>query len=283
MAKLNIDGIISKIDDIDVMPGVMTEVMTLSKDPDSTVAEMEKVILADQALTTKVLRFANSAYYGYARKISTISKATILLGFDSIKSIALASSMSDLLSAPFTGYALDKNELWIQSQTCGLVSRYIAVTIGFPNPEEAYISGLLRDIGKTVLNEYMITEYKSVFDLVLNNKLSFCEAEKEVFGFNHSEIGAKMAEKWNLPSHLVEAIKYHHNPTYLESLDENKLVSIVHLGDAMTMMMGVGVGIDGLTYSLSNETLASLDVDIELFKRIITGAAELVKDQNNYV
>lgn len=283
MTKLDINKIIAKVNDIDVLPNVITEIIKTSKNPDSTVADMERIILSDQSLTTKVLRLANSAYYGYARRISTISNATILLGFDTIKSIALASTLSTALSGSFKGYALDENELWIQSQTCGIICRYLAKKTKSYNAEEAYIAGLLRDIGKTILNQYMIDEYKEVFSLVLKKRVTFSEAEKEVFGFNHAEIGARLAEKWNLPDNLVTAIEFHHEPDDFENLKDNNLLSLVHIGDAMTMMMGIGIGIDGLTYGLSGKALEYLDIDVNLFKTIISEVADLLKDETSYM
>ncbi len=282
MTKLDIDEILLKVKHIEVLPNVITEVIKISKDPDATIADMEQIVLTDQALTTKVLRLANSAYYGYARRISTISNATILLGFDTIKSIAFASTMSKFLSGSFKGYALNKNDLWIQSQTCGIICRYLAQKTGAYNPEEAYIAGLLKDIGKTILNEYMIDEYKTVFSLVIEKNYSFSEAEKSVFGFSHPEIGAKVVEKWNLPAQLVDAIEFHHNPEE-SSFEDKSLLSIVHIADAMTMMMGIGLGIDGLTYSLSGTALDVLNIDVIMFKTIISDIADLIKDESIYM
>lgn len=282
MATVNLDRVLDKIKHIDVLPTVITEIVKLSKDPNSSVADMERVVLTDQALTTKVLRLANSAYYGYARRISTISNATILLGFDTIKSIAMASTMSKFLSGSFKGYALDKNELWIQSQTCGVIARYLAQKTNKSNPEEAYIAGLLRDIGKTILNEYMIDEYKQVFKLTAEQGYTFSESEEHIFGFGHPEVGAKVAEKWNLPEVLVDAIQYHHNPDD-SPLEDKSLVSIVHIADAMTMMMGIGIGIDGLSYGLSGVALETLDIDVTMFKTIISEIADLIKDESIYM
>ena len=120
-----------------------------------TIQDLEKEILLDQSLTSRILKLANSAYYGYPRKINTVSQATILLGFQTIKSMALASTINKMMAHELKGYALEENDLWTQSQTCAIISRYIAKDIKFPNPETAYIAGLLRDIGKTILNYHV--------------------------------------------------------------------------------------------------------------------------------
>lgn len=280
MTKLNIEYIVSKVDDMKVLPEIINKIIALTDDPDSTVQDMEKAILKDSVLTTKILRLANSAYYGYARNISTISRAAVLLGFQAIKSLALASTMRTYLTDELKGYSLEKNQLWTQSQTCAIVSRFIAKQIKYPNPEEAYIAGLLRDIGKTILNQHMEKEYAEVLLRIEVDNLSFLDAEREVLGFNHAEIGEKVAEKWNLPKALVDAIGHHHTP---ELANINPLlVSIIHIADAITMMMGVGLGLDGLAYNLSPMAIETIGLDELQLEDIISQVTDLVTDEDSF-
>lgn len=281
MAALSLEYIVSKVDDMKVLPEIINKIISLTEDPDSTVEDMEKAILGDQILTTKILRLANSAYYGYARKISTISQATVLLGFQAIKSIALASTVSIFLTSELKGYSLEKNELWTQSQTCAIVSRYIAKHIKYPNPEEAYVAGLLRDVGKTILNQHMEKEYSEVLNLIEEGNVSFLEAEKEILGFDHAEIGEKVAEKWNLPKALVDCIGHHHTPE-LSNINQ-LLVSIVHVADSITMMMGVGLGLDGLAYNLSPVAIEALGLTEIDFHNIISNVSDLVSDEDSFL
>ena len=281
MTKLTLEYVVNKVDDMKALPEIINKVIELTDDPDSNVHDMEKVILQDQVLTTKILRLANSAYYGYARKISTVSQATVLLGFQAIKGIALASTVRTYLMDELKGYSLDKNELWSQSQTCAIISRFIAKSIKYSNPEEAYIAGLLRDIGKTILNQHMEKEYMEVLSKIEEGNMSFLDAEKEVLGFGHTEIGEKIAEKWDFPKDLVEAIGYHHTP---ELANINPLlVSIVHIADAITMMMGIGLGLDGLSYNLSSIAIDNLNLDETQFQTIISQVTDLVKDEESFL
>ncbi len=281
MSKLTLEYIVNKVDDMKVLPEIINKIIALTDDPDSTVQDMEKAILKDQVLTTKILRLANSAYYGYARKISTISQATVLLGFQAIKGIALASTVRNYMTHELKGYSLEKNQLWQQSQTCAIISRFIAKTIKYPNPEEAYIAGLLRDIGKTILNEHMEREYAEVLLKVEQEEITFLDGEREVLGFDHAEIGEKVAEKWNLPRALVDAIGHHHTPD-LANINP-VLVSIVHVADAITMMMGVGLGLDGLTYNLSPTAIETLQLDEIQLQNIISQIADLIKDEDSFL
>lgn len=280
MTQLNIEYIVSKVNDMKVLPEIINKIIALTDDPDSTVQDMEKAILKDSVLTTKILRLANSAYYGYARNISTISRAAILLGFQAIKSLALASTVRTFLTDELKGYSLEKDDLWTQSQTCAIASRFIAKQIKYPNPEEAYIAGLLRDIGKTILNQHMEKEYAEVLSKIEMDNVSFLDAEREVLGFNHAEIGEKVAEKWNLPKALVDAIGHHHTPE--QSNVNPLLVSIVHIADAITMMMGVGLGVDGLAYNLSPMAIDIIGLDELQLENIISQVTDLVTDEDSF-
>lgn len=280
MTQLNIEYIVSKVNDMKVLPEIINKIIALTDDPDSTVQDMEKAILKDSVLTTKILRLANSAYYGYARNISTISRAAILLGFQAIKSLALASTVRTFLTDELKGYSLEKDDLWTQSQTCAIASRFIAKQIRYPNPEEAYIAGLLRDIGKTILNQHMEKEYAEVLSKIEMDNVSFLDAEREVLGFNHAEIGEKVAEKWNLPKALVDAIGHHHTPE--QSNVNPLLVSIVHIADAITMMMGVGLGVDGLAYNLSPMAIDIIGLDELQLENIISQVTDLVTDEDSF-
>jgi putative nucleotidyltransferase with HDIG domain len=223
---------------------------------------------------------ANSAYYGYPRKINTVSQATILLGFQTIKSIVLASTVNKIMTHELKGYALGENDLWTQSQASAIISRNIAKEVKFSNPETAYIGGLLRDIGKTILNYYVEREYNAIVNKVEYGNVSFSEAEEEILGFNHAQVGEKIAEKWNFPKDLVEAIGLHHTPE--KSTINPTLVSIVHIADAITMMMGIGIGADGLTYNFSPFALETLNFNAQDLEDFISKSHDLIIDGDSF-
>lgn len=280
MIKIRLDYIVNKIRDMPMLPDRVNKIIELTENPDSTVKDLEREILKDQSLTSKVLRLANSAYYGYPRKINTVSQATILLGFQTIKSMVLASTVSKFMLGELKGYALGEKDLWTQSQTCAIIARYIAQSLDFPNPEAAYIGGLLRDIGKTLLNYYVEKEYKSIVNKVKYGKMSFLDAEEEVLGFNHGQVGEKIALRWNFPEDLVETISKHHSPE-LATVNP-QLVSIVHMADAITMMMGISIGADGLAYNFSPFALESLNISSQDMEQYISKSYDLIVDRDSF-
>lgn len=281
MKKMSLDILIDKIEDMPILPDRITKIISLTENPDSTIKDLENELLKDQSLTSKILKLANSSYYGYARRISTISQAAILLGSQTIKSLVLASAVSQFLIKELPeGYGLEKYDLWHQSQTCAIISRFIAKKLKYEQAEQAYIAGLLRDIGKPLLNCYVAQEYEEIIAKVENENKSFIEAEEEILGFNHAEIGAGISKKWNFPQDLVESISYHHYPE-LSKIDP-KLVSIVHIADSITMMLGVGLGNDGLCYNFSDFALTTLNISEEDINNIIYEVTDHLKDDSSF-
>jgi putative nucleotidyltransferase with HDIG domain len=280
MTDVRLNHIVQKVNDMPVLPSRVNRIIELTEDPDSTIDDLEKEILMDQSLTSRILKLANSAYYGYPRKINTVSQATILLGFQTIKSIVLASTVNKIMTHELKGYALGENDLWTQSQASAIISRNIAKEVKFSNPETAYIGGLLRDIGKTILNYYVEREYNAIVNKVEYGNVSFSEAEEEILGFNHAQVGEKIAEKWNFPKDLVEAIGLHHTPE--KSTINPTLVSIVHIADAITMMMGIGIGADGLTYNFSPFALETLNFNAQDLEDFISKSHDLIIDGDSF-
>lgn len=279
MGKLILDKIVKNVRDMPSLPDTIVQIMSITEDPNSTIKDLEKVILKDQTLTSKILQLANSTHYGYSRRISTISEATILLGFQAIKGIAVASSVNKILVKELPGYGLKKDMLWQQSQSCAIVARFIAKKLRIKNinPEQAYIAGLLRDIGKIILNYYVTKEFYQIVEKVQNHQKTFLEAEKEILNFDHGQIGAKVAEKWNFPVDLVEAIAYHHVPE--QAKNNPVLVSIVHIADTIVMMLGIGLGIDGLSYNFSSYALQVLNIEEHDVQQFIADVSDVLNDE----
>ncbi|NMA02964.1 MAG: HDOD domain-containing protein [Clostridia bacterium] len=279
MGKISLDEIVAKVDDIPGFSDVILRVMRLTEDPDSTAEDIQNVLVQDQGLTVKVLRLANSAHYGFARRIDTISQATILLGFQAIRSIVLAASCSPMLKKEMEGYGLAPGELWRHSQAVAITAKEVARASRKGHPEQAYTAGLLHDIGKIILNHYMKNNYKFVLLKMEQDQSSFLEAEEAVLGFNHSQLGQRIGDKWSLPPDLVEAIANHHQPKE----ENNDLTAIIHVADALVMMMGIGLGVDGLAYELSPLALERLQLTEKQLEKIMDKAVDLFSDQESFL
>lgn len=278
MEKIKLEDLVEKVDKIPVFPQVISKVIALAENPNANAADFENEIMKDQGLTTQVLKLANSAYYCGSRKVMTVSQATVRLGFKTIKNMVLASFVSKVLSNEMQGYGLEKEALWRQSQLCAITARLIAKRIKYNNPEEAYTAGLLKDIGKVVLDTYLQDAYKIILQVVEDRQCSFIQAEEEVLGYHHGQVGGQVARKWQLPDELTQAIEFHHEPG--RATLNKQLVGIVHVADGMMMMMGNYLGVDGLAYVLSLPVLELLGLQDTMIQEIMGEVADIMNDES---
>lgn len=281
MGILTAEQVVAQVKDLPGLPEVTTEIIKLTDDPNATAQDINRAVGKDQALTAKVLKLANSAYYGFPRRISTVTDATVMLGFQTLRSIVMAASVSDMLSREVEGYSLGAGELWRHSQATAMGARLLARQCKYPAVDVAYTAGLLHDIGKVILNHYLKEAYQPVVDMVTREGVPFIEVETSILGFNHAEIGAKVGEKWNLPSPLVEAIANHHSPD--QAVIDPKLTAIIHLADCLTMIMGVGLGIDGLFYPMQESALDTLGLSMNTMEEMVSKLTDMMVDSTAFL
>ena len=273
---MRIEELTRKVKEVPALPAITRRVLQLTDDANSTVRDLNDVISQDQGLTAKVLRLANSAYYGFPRRIYSISEAIILLGFSTIRSLVLAASVYNMLGKPLEGYALPPGELWKHSLACAMGSRLIAQRVKYRYLEQAYTTGLLHDIGKVILSYYLKEQYQTVIQKVQQEMLPFNEVEEQLLGYNHAVVGARVAEKWNLPLEMVESIEHHHQPT--RATKNLPLACITHLSDAMCMSMGIGLGLDGLHYAFNDKAMDILKLKGEDLEQMMSLLADSMID-----
>jgi putative nucleotidyltransferase with HDIG domain len=220
------------------LPTIAMEVVEMVDNPKTSASKLGRLISTDQALTAKVLKIANSPFYGFPRKISTIDFAIIVLGYDALKeiviSISLVSSLQKKSDAIF-----DAKGFWDHSITSGVLARRLARDLGYRVSGEVFVGGLLHDMGVSVIHRYFRNEYKRIVEILQETDLNALEAEESVMGITHAEVGGWLAERWNLPDHLVEAIRFHHTPA---RADKNKdLVALIHCADMFACRMSAQV------------------------------------------
>lgn len=281
MNPVTLEELVEKVDEIPVFPQVIRQIIQLIEAPDSSAKDVERGIIRDQGLTTKILKLANSAYYGLSRNVRSVSEATVLLGFQAIKSMVLATSVGKVMDRELPGYALGKEALWRQSQICAITTRVVAKKCRYPKADQAYTAGLLRDIGKVVLDHYMRAQYETVVTQVYGSDRTFLEVERSVLGFDHGQVGAHIAEKWHLPEELVEAIATHHTPE--QATINPKMTAMVHVADVMVMMMGLHLGIDGMAYNCSQHAMDLLGLDEAVLEEIMAEVADIIADEGIYL
>jgi HD-like signal output (HDOD) protein len=216
------------------LPTIAMEVVDMVDNPKTSASRLGKLISTDQALTAKVLKIANSPFYGFPKKISTIDFAIIVLGYDALKEIVISISLVSSLQKK-SDSIFDAKGFWDHAISSGVLARRLARDLGYRVSGEVFVGGLLHDMGVSVLHRYFRNEYKRIVEISRDTDLTFLEAEESVLGVTHAEIGGWLAERWNLPDHLVEAISLHHTPSKAKrNLD---LVAIIHSADVFGVRM----------------------------------------------
>lgn len=280
MPSLSLAEIVARVDRLPQLPQAAMRVSQMLEDENTSADQLASVIKIDTGLTSQVLRLCNSAAYGFSRRISTVKEAVAILGFKTLKSMVYTIIAKVALDRPVPGYSLQAGDLWYNALTCAVYARHIGQKERLPDPELAFTGGLLRDIGKLVLGDAVGANYAEIEQLSLTEQIDFVEAEERVLGFNHAIVGTRVAEKWNLPSNLVNVIRHHHKPIKLPptiQLPEAKVITVVHLADVFTHMIGRGNGSEGLMYNLDEQSLqkAGINVNGEYLERLLGELADL--------
>ncbi|NTV73163.1 MAG: HDOD domain-containing protein [Holophaga sp.] len=231
--------LISNLGDLPPLPQVAAQVLRLAADPDSTTDELRRVISSDVALTTQILKIANSAMFGMVREVKTLTQAIMTLGFSTIKSVVIASSAKNLYSRGGTG--LQERVLWEHALVSALSGRAYAKAFRSPRVEEVFLGGLMHDIGKSVMGIKFTDRYSALVRSIYNGEADCLQSELDLFGFDHTMVGEALLISWNLPASMVHAVRWHHDPRNAPAEDQ-ALTAFVALGNQMALDRKVGLG-----------------------------------------
>lgn len=233
--------ILTQIERLPSLPTVILEVMRIANNPKSNASSFDEALKQDQMLTARVLKLVNSSFFARMRKVTTISESVVVLGFNTLKSVVTAAGASRVLGKKMEGYGYGEFGLWKHSFATALTSKIIATALKVERTvvEEIFIAGLLHDIGKLVLDPLIRERGSALTDEIATKKKPRIEAERSVLGFDHAEIGVKVAKKWNLPEQVEEAIAAHH--AIENAREHGKTAAVVALADNLMNAAGVGL------------------------------------------
>lgn len=220
---------LDSISDIPTLPTVVLKVNKMLQDYDTSIKDLSKTIEKDQAIVSKILRLVNSAFYGFRSRINTIHHAVTILGFNTVRNAVVSVSIIDAFSGKASAREFDITAFWKHSVAVAVTSRYLADRTRLVTPDEAFVAGILHDVGKVVLAQYFKELFGQVWVATREQGLSFYEAEKKLLPVNHTQIGGHLAKKWQLPASLFEAISYHH--AVRKSATHFNLLMVVHVAD----------------------------------------------------
>jgi putative nucleotidyltransferase with HDIG domain len=254
------------------LPGIITKLNVLSENDKTSVQEMAKLVASDQVLSARILKLANSPSYGFYR-ISSISNAMILLGVNVVKSLALSSSIFEIMEKNSIG-------LWEHSLGAGVAANIISRRLKLPECEEISTAALLHDIGKVIIRINFGDDYQHLLDLVENNNIMMREAEMDSLGIDHAEVGAWLAKSWHLPEKLIEPISCHHKVA--EAGPHQVKASVVHLADVLIKASGFGFSGDEFVPRIDPVAWETLGMDDSLLAEIVEELEDKLVDTRNF-
>jgi putative nucleotidyltransferase with HDIG domain len=240
---------------VPTLPTVLSRILALLDDESSSAGDLEGIIQHDQALCSKVLSVANSAYYGFQQEIDTVRRAVVALGYDEIRNICLGAGLMGFLHQSTFHDQDFASQLWLHSLAVAEGSRILAVMTKSEAVDRAFTAGLLHDLGKVVLAAFFPDDQEALRDLREREGMPYREAERAL-GMEHWEIGMALAKHWDLPPSLGEVMGYHHHLS--PRLKHLPLVAAVHLADCAVKEQGIGDSGDDLRGDYQEVGLAML-------------------------
>jgi len=265
--------ILSEIKVLRPVPPVAAQILELAENPDSSMAEIADLVLHDPAVTANLLRICNSAYFGLPEKVESVKQAIALLGLDQLVEVVLLSTLSAQLINKKEVYGLQEADLWRHAAVSAHVAKVLAKKNGnAQNMPRVFTGALLKDIGKLILGRFVAASLEKISILVMLKRYSFNEAEKEVIGMSHEELGAMLAERWHFSERLIYMIRNHHLSD--QSAWDDLETVLIYLADIICMMMRIGAGVDALAYKFHSDVLKRTNLNADDLQAVMVNIRE---------
>lgn len=270
MNQLNIAEIVKNVNDSDMasLKNVITGIVRLLSDPNSSIIDIKEIILIDPPLLSKVLKMANSAYYAPTSPIEEIDKALIMIGFDAVLELALNQKACEMFDNNEKTGNYSAFDLWENNVAVALFGKYMFRREFSESGESAYIAGLLHNIGIIALDQFVHTDFVEIVKEAENLKKDLLDVEKNHLGFTHTQLGKSIIADWNLPDNICSAIEWHHNPEQATK-DNLQIVNTLYVADYFCAHKNIGYSdAPHQPQEVFMKTIKQLNVSPESFKLI---------------
>ncbi len=266
--SLTINELMSDVTKLVTLPEICLKVTTMVDDPDSSIEDIGKVISQDPSLTAKVLKISNSAMYGFMSEVDTVPRAITLLGTRQIRDLVLAASAFNSFKG-ISNNLLSMEDFWYHSILCGLAANELTKICGLRNGDGLFVAGLLHDIGQLIIFNRIpeLSQQAILLSMEGPEELEMHEAEQTLMGFNHMDVGMKLAEKWSLPEYIKYCIGYHHAPE--SAPDFKQQVSIIHIANTIAVLAELNTDDLELAPEVDDYSWQQTGLDVSVFPGII--------------
>lgn len=285
MDSLEIRHLIGQIQQLPTIPSVALKILALAKEKYASSDQISRVIEKDQALTSRLLKVANSPFYGRSFKVKTIKDAIVVIGFDTLRSITLSISIIDVFQKNKSKKRLMDEQFWLHCLACAVCAERLSKRIGVPFVEEAFLAGLIHDVGKVVLDQYCHEDYEKVLEETDRNYRNISEVENEIIGFDHTTVGRWLLEAWRLPPLLSEGVWLHHHPINKgwKQHESYQLGAVLNVADTIAHIYRIGSGGDRKPRDLPDETLELLGLAKEDINQITSDLHKTVNEMASQI
>jgi putative nucleotidyltransferase with HDIG domain len=249
---------------------VLSEIEEALQSPQCNLNTIGDAIQKDPDLTARLLRLANSPFFGFANRLSTVAEAVSLLGIQQIQDMIVASSVLEQFKG-VPDNLVSKDSFWRHSLAVGIAARLLAMERRLPKPDKFFVAGLLHDVGRLVLILQAPESAKAVFELYQRERLLLRDAEKKILGFDHQQIAAELLQTWSYPAALVQAVAFHHAPDNSVAKLE---ASVVHIADHLVNAMGIGSSGEHFISPLDEKAWGTLGLSTDVLTRLIEAIDE---------
>lgn len=272
---------IARSENLPVLPQVASAILKLADDPNATSRDVERLIESDPAIMAKILRVANSAQYNAGAQITSIGRALSLLGLNTVKSLVVSLAYQQMIGGRKGAAKFDRMEFWKHSLAVATGARVIALLKVPDKVEELFMCGLMHDVGILVMDRFAPDPFDQAIENARNSSIRLCDAEQRLLGFDHTAVGAILAERWGLTGTLRQAIVYHHKPMHRDAGDEASCV--IHIADAIAHQGGFENTTPGVEYEVDEGALDILGMPPEQLDAIrLATLNEVIKVQQSF-
>ena len=234
-----VESALARVGEIATLPEVTVKIIQIVENPKSTARDLHDVIRVDPALSSRLLKVVNSAFYGLPGQIASMDRAIVLLGLSAVKNIAIASSMTHLFNGGRTIEGFSGLELWRHSVAVAVTARLLTTAQGRPSVEESFLAGLIHDLGLLIERQVYPKEMAQIISRQKAQAEDFATLEQEIIGADHAAFGMALATKWRFPRPLCTSIGYHHKPMDLAEVNR-ELPVLINIADILASRAGIG-------------------------------------------
>ncbi len=287
--KTSVDRVIKKIESLPTLPIISQKIMELVGNENTSFKDLVAIIEKDQSLTLKILKVANSSFYSFLNKVTSLESALVKLGFNEVKAIVLGISIYRFFS-DMNGDGFDRKLFWEHAIICSQIAKYLNLHFRLPNDDSLFLSGLIHDMGKIVVDQFLHEEFRQIIEALSFEETTFSKAEKKILGTTHYQISAKLLKQWKFPKKVIFQVLYHHAPWYAKDYEANSI--IIYLSNILTKMAGYTCHpaekkLTPEEFAKSSEmqyiNKCGFELDYETLRNLINNIREYIQDEADNV